>query len=206
MKHIMILVLLFCINSLLASEQIPDLLLYDGKELTLDIYPLESYFEKYPEKKSNHNIMSTALRRGYIATFEFKDNFLTLNKLIIPDWSQKERIERSVIDTVFPDVKDRQLRWYNGLLVIPIGEKNISFADESYFLFHIVEGKLMAIKKYNLNEYKKFKRRMFERYTKTEDYKKQYNTLNKKIKNQFNPDDLLYSTGDFYQHVKIDFN
>ena len=60
--------------SLLATAQYPDILIHKGKEHSLFNNPMEAYFEKHPKKKPESGVRSSALWRGYVATFEFKDN------------------------------------------------------------------------------------------------------------------------------------
>ena len=57
-----------------ATAQYPDKIIYNGKEYDLHSNPLEEYFQKNPDKKPKATMISTALWRGYVATFEIKNN------------------------------------------------------------------------------------------------------------------------------------
>lgn len=65
------------------TAQYPDRIIYKGKECDLHSNPLESYFDKYPDKRPQSETDSNALWRGYIATFEIKDNQLYIRDIKI---------------------------------------------------------------------------------------------------------------------------
>ena len=58
------------------TAQMPDKIIYKGRTYNLYSNPLEGYFERYPDRRPSEGIVSTALWRGYIATFEVKDGRL----------------------------------------------------------------------------------------------------------------------------------
>jgi len=80
MRNILLFVLLFFTCEAFATAQAPDFLIYKGETLELDVNPLEEYFEKNPDRRLKDAPISSGLWRGYIATFEFKKNVLTLKK------------------------------------------------------------------------------------------------------------------------------
>ena len=69
------------VSNAFATAQYPDKILYEGKEYGLHTNPMKSYFSKHPEKRPRGGIMSTALWRGYVATFEVKDKSLVLKDI-----------------------------------------------------------------------------------------------------------------------------
>ena len=73
----------------------PDKIIYDGKEHKLHSNPLEVYFEKFPDKKPKSEIRSSALWRGYVATFEFEDKSLYLKdiKIMVRKETEKNQFE-----------------------------------------------------------------------------------------------------------------
>ncbi len=80
--------------------------------------------------------MSTALWRGYVATFEVKDNQLFLKDIEIQyhDTTSKESYPykwRSVINEVFPNNEKIKIDWLTGLLVIPHG-KLVNYVHMGY--------------------------------------------------------------------------
>jgi hypothetical protein len=82
MKKLLITGILLAIISLeiSASEQYPDLLVYNGKEYEIDIYPspIETYFKIHPDKRPETTETSSALDRGYRAKYEIINNELIL--------------------------------------------------------------------------------------------------------------------------------
>lgn len=70
-----ILTLFFGVN-VFATGQEPDRIIFKGQEYMLFSNPLETYFKKYPDKRPTRGFESTGLWRGYIATFEVRNNRL----------------------------------------------------------------------------------------------------------------------------------
>ena len=184
MKTLLTIVLtLFLGINVFATAQYPDKIIYNGKEYNLHSNPLESYFEKYPDKRPESNIMSSALWRGYIATFEVKDNQLFLKdiKIQYSDTISKESNTykwRSVIKEIFPDSKNVKIDWLTGLLVIPHGElvnyvhMGYGSTYENYILLEIDKGDLKKEKHFKYEEYERFRERQFQAFKQTEEYKK----------------------------------
>src|SRR5688572_23317569 len=111
MKSITILALTLLISlSGFATVQKPDIIFYNGREYPLHSYPLEQYFEKYPDKRPTNKgrVMSTGLWRGYIATFEVTDGQVFLKDIQIEVWKDSATIGDydiklvSVMQNVFP--------------------------------------------------------------------------------------------------------
>lgn len=166
-----------------ATAQYPDKIIYNGKVLKLHSNPLETYFKKNPDKRPKGGIMSTALWRGYVATFEVKDNQLFLKDIEIEyrDTTSKESYTykwRSVINEVFPDKKKIKIDWLTGLLVIPHGElvdyvhMGYGSTYENYILLEIDKGDLKKEKHFKYKEYERFKERQFQVFKQTDEYKK----------------------------------
>jgi hypothetical protein len=65
-------------QSINASEQYPDILIYDGNEYEIGAYPMEDYFEIYPNRRPNSIGQNSALKRGYRAKYEIINNELIL--------------------------------------------------------------------------------------------------------------------------------
>lgn len=184
MRTILTVVLtLFLGLNVFATAQYPDKIIYNGKEYNLNSNPLESYFEKNPDKRPKAQVMSTALWRGYVATFEVKDNQLFLKEIEIQyrDTTSKESYNykwRSVINEVFPDQKEIKIDWLTGLLVIPHG-KLVNYVHmgygstyKKYILLEFDNGDLKTEKKFDYKEYENFKEKQFQIFKKTEEYKK----------------------------------
>lgn len=188
-------ILLFIVGSSLlpsrgnATAQQPDILIYRGKAYSLHANPLEEYFRKYPDKKPQTSIVSTANWRGYVATFEVIDSTLFLRDIEIEYNDGKNRLRnKSVMDEVFPGQKVVALEWFNGLLTLPYGEvleyvhMGYSSAFENYTILEIRLGNLTKAKDFRYEDYIKFKDKQFELFKLTPEYKEAVSNLKKKSK------------------------
>jgi len=143
------------------TAQIPDKIIYKGQEHWLHTNLMEIYFAEYPDKRPRGS-MSTALRRGHVATFEIKkDGLLYLNDVKTgisgaPHW-------KSVINEIFPNHKVIKIDW-TGTLVLPSGELvryvHLGYASsfEYYTLLEIENGILINEKRLELEEYREYQK------------------------------------------------
>lgn len=178
-----------------ATAQAPDKVIYDGKEYSLHSNPMEDYFRKFPEKKPKTEIISTALWRGYIATFEFVDKILILKDIQITvrkkgDENSFATEWKSVISGVVPEGEKLKIDWMSGILVLPYG-KIVNYVHmgygstyENYILLEVASGELLKSKEFGYKEYDAFKQRQFEAFKKTEEYKKLADDLKKDGRNE----------------------
>ena len=184
MKTLIALILTICFNlAVFGTAQTPDKIIYKGKEYSLNSNPLESYFEKYPDKRPKGEVRSTGLWRGYVATFEIKDNQLYLKDIVIQIISKGKKNDfkyswKSVMNDVFPNRKLVKIDWFTGLLVLPEGEivnyVHMGYASifEHYVLLEMENGNLKGEKQFGYEEYSKFKEKQFQAFKKTDEYKK----------------------------------
>ncbi|MBM4153329.1 MAG: hypothetical protein FJ220_07405 [Kiritimatiellaceae bacterium] len=189
MKTVMtiFLTLLMAFNAL-ATAQYPDKLLYDGKEYGLHTNPMEQYFRAYPEKKPSDGVRSSALWRGYVATFEIKTNTLILKDIEVMVWSENCRLTswKSVKDRIVTNGEDLVVDWFTGLLVLPYGETvkyvhmGYDSTYENYIVLEVKAGSITGERKFDYHQYKAFKEKQFNEYIKTEDYKKKFAELKNK--------------------------
>jgi hypothetical protein len=177
-------VVLISFYNISATAQYPDLIILNGDTLSLYSNPLEKYFDLYPEKRPENEIVSTALWRGYVATFEIKNDLFLLKDIQIEVEKGHLKFEwKSVLQEVFPGMEEIIVDWFTGLLVIPKGELvnyvHMGYASEydSYTLFQIKEGILEKEKNFTHEEYVRFKKRQFEEFKKTDEYKKLYDEM-----------------------------
>jgi len=175
-----------------ATAQYPDILIYEGKEFSLHTNPLEELFSKNEDKRPKGDVTSTALWRGYVAKFEIKDGWLfakEVNVKIVLDREAREYERKygwkNVIADVFKTEKDKRLDWFSGLLILPHGALinyvHMGYAStyENYILLEIDKGKLVKEKKLFGEAYSIFKKKQFELFKKTDEYKKQVKELTK---------------------------
>jgi len=192
---------IFLSVSAFATAQYPDKIFYDGKEYDLLSNPMELYFQKNPGRKPQTEMKSTALWRGYVASFEIKDGELLLKDVRImvdPSTNKKdyERGWKSVLSDVVPDGKPLKIDWFAGLLVLPYGKLvnyvHMGYAStyENYILLEIAAGDFKKAKQFGHEEYSAFKDRQFEAFKKTDEYKKIVEDLKK---NRNNSDEFIES-------------
>ncbi len=171
-----------------ATAQFPDKINYNGKEYNLNSNPLEVYFEKNPNKRPKSEVRSSALWRGYVATFEIIDNQLFLKDIEIQyrDTTSKGSNNsnwKSVLNEVFDDQKNIQVDWYTGLLVLPQG-KVVNYVHmgygstyQHYTILELNKGVLTQEKQFKSKAYEKFKEKQFQVFKQTEDYNKMKSDL-----------------------------
>jgi hypothetical protein len=158
---------------LFATPQAPDILMYKGNKYALFENPMESYFNDFPKKRPP--AANTALRRGYIATFE-----IIQNELWVIDITTNSGI------SIIYDVLDRKNRmkidWFNGLLFLPHGKlvKYIRYESiyEYYKIIEIEKGNYITEFDLNYEQYDRFSEAQYKISRKIESYEKIYNLLN----------------------------
>ncbi|BDS12159.1 hypothetical protein [Aureispira anguillae] len=189
-----VLITCFC-GKIEATTQIPDRLIYKGKTYYLHNNPLEAYFKKYPKKRPKADVSSTALWRGYIATFEIIDQMLYLKDIEVQVWMHEEGKEewqpdvslKSVVKKIFPDQKKIPIDWCSEILVLPSGKlkkyehMGYNSSYEHYTLLEIKEGALLKIKELETDEFAAFKKNQLYLFKKTD----RYQTLAKKWKDKY---------------------
>lgn len=208
---ILILFFLFTAAKVLATAQYPDKIVYNGKEYDLHTTPLKPFFEKNPDRKPTVEMMSTALWRGYIATFEIDENQLFLKDIQVMAYSANredppEKVHwKSVMEEVFPG-KDRvKADWMTGLLVLPYGEivnyVHMGYAStySNYILLEISEGRLTKEINLDAKGYDDFRKRQFQAFKKTKEYKE----LKKELKKNHDESDQFFDT--FLSEFVLDY-
>lgn len=188
-QYLLIIILFFIVFNVYSTAQYPDKIYFNGKEYSLYSNPLESYFEKNPEKRPKTLIISSALWRGYVATFEVLNNQLFLKdiEIQVKDTTKKsfDTKWKSVILETFPNQELVKVDWLTGLLVIPQGKlKNyvhLGYGStyENYTLLEISLGNLEKEKHFRHAEYIEFREEQFKAYKKTEEYKELRQKLKK---------------------------
>ena len=183
--RIIVIFVLLVLTSLtvFGTAQYPDKILYNGKEYSLHSNPMENYFAQYPDKRPQYG-MSTALWRGYVATFEIKDNQLYLKDIEVMNGDTVNNkgyyvtIWKSILNEVFPNQELIKIDWMTGLLVLPYG-KMVNYVHmgygstyRNYILLEVENGNLVKDKQFGYKQYEKFKERQFQAFKKTEEYEK----------------------------------
>ena len=181
--------------SLLGTPQIKDNIIYKGKKyILLHNFPMENYFKKYPDKTPPKGcyVSSTALWRGYVATYVIKENQLYLKDIGIQDGEKSNErgvystIWKSVMNEVFPNQKLVKINWVTGLFVLPKGKgnHNVPYGAysiyENYIVLELEKGVLKQEKEFTYEEYEEFKKQQFEAFKETEEYEKEKEKLKRK--------------------------
>lgn len=199
---VLCLTLLVAVANVLATAQIPDRITYKGEEYRLHTNPMEAYFEKHPDRKPKGGCMSTALWRGYVASFVVTNGVLQLKDTEIQVHVEKEDNSypydwKSVLKDVCPDGKPLVIDWFSGILVLPYGDlKNyihMGYAStyENYILVEVNEGKVGREKRLNAEEYDKFREKQFKAFRKTDEYGKMVEEMKKDGDSQEGIDEFL---------------
>lgn len=175
-----ILVLLTITTEVHATAQAPDRIIVDGYGYAMHNNPMQKYFRKYPNKKPKAETINSGLRRGYIATFEFVDDYLTLHeiKILRPYNRNRDSLSRmkSVTHLLAPNNEKLRIDWFTGILILPHGELvkyvHAGYAStfSHYVLLEVKNGKLTDRRTYDLIDYELFKDRSFKAFKKSDQY------------------------------------
>lgn len=161
-----------------ATWQIPDALIYEGKEYSIFGEILTPYFKKYPDREPRANdYVCSANWRGYIAIFEISNSELKLKDIFE---GQCGRSTVSALKQVVPDGKPLAIDWYTGVLPTMDGENsadlyNVGFIDgfEAYSFFELENGRLSQVKHFDNKAFLQFRKEQFEKYKETSDYQEE---------------------------------
>ena len=197
-----IIVVLTASTAVFGTIQIPDKLIYKGKEYDLHTNPLESYFKKYPDKRPDKNrFAATNLWRKYVATFEIIDNQLFLKDIEITNGDTIDKkgcyhtVWKSVLNEVFPNQELIKIDWFTGLLSLSYNEVS-DYRYAYHILLEIENGEIRKEK--TLGDYKKlkeFEEKQLQAFKETEEYEKIKAELKKSkdFKNKQDIDSFLQS-------------
>jgi translation elongation factor EF-G len=193
LKIIILLLLSFVFMDANATGQYPDKIIIDGKEYSIRNNPLEPYFEKYPDRKPKTTIMSSALHRGYIATFTLIDKkiYLTDIKIKAKKKDSDKRWEtemKSVFNEVFPNDDKILMDLYSEILIVHLNLE-VTNKERNRLLIEFQNGTEQERRTYDNEKYKVFMDEQFELYKKTEKYKSEFLDL---MKDDEDDDDEYY--------------
>ncbi len=128
-RKLIILFLAFTPLISFATGQVPDVIIFKGDTLSLFSNPLEEYLKKKKTRAINHYTLesgSTACYRGYVATWEIKDNQLYLLKIKDCHYHD-EKIKRK-FDLIKEFGEKKVLaKWFNGKILIVRGKELVYF-------------------------------------------------------------------------------
>jgi hypothetical protein len=174
-------------SSLFATAQQGDELMLDGKTYTISTEPLEGYLQKNPGKLPESNVTSTALWRGYVATWAIRDNRLMLRDVKLlqsvanPSPKGHSTELRSVMPSMFPGQEQVFADWFSGYLVVPTGKMmhytHMGYASiySNYVLLKIENGIVTKKEQLDSKAFVKFREKQFELFKESDEYKKALN-------------------------------
>ena len=158
MKILYTFILLVSVHEIVSgTPQTLDKIIHYGKEYVLLTYPMESFFEKYPEKRPKNIVQSTGLTRGYVATFEIIDDQLYLKdiEIIVVERSEEKPVSvnwKSVKYEVFPNQDLVKIDWITGELVCT--KEDMRFASNRCFIvLEFTDGNLNSLHYSDSNKY-----------------------------------------------------
>lgn len=176
------------LTMLIATAQEADIISYKDAKHGLLCNPLDSFFKLYPDKKPHGDVVSSSNWRGYIATWEIENQRLYLLDVTVEirdETGKHFSLTKSVLHEVFPDKNKVVADWYDGLLIIPL-EKMVSYVHmgygssfEQYLLIQVKKGEVIKEKRFNNEDYFAFRRRQFQEFKKTQEYRDIVKKLNK---------------------------
>ncbi len=160
-----------------ATQQIPDILIYQGKEYPVHAGFLEVYFKKFPERNpKDDEIVCSALGRGYKAIYEVVNGKIYLKDIFTNVCSE---VPTSQIKRVVPGGGRLWVDWASQLVWSGYGENTedsygLAFLDAytKYSFFEVVKGRVLDVRHFDNKSYRKFKEKQFEAFRKTAEYEK----------------------------------
>lgn len=158
-----------------ATPQIPDVLIYEGKEYPVQTDFLHDYFKRFPERNPKDDSLGCSANwRGYQATFEVLEGGIYLKDVAInvcmgPPTSQLKKVvpggERLFVD------------WVSGLIHSGYGENHEDLyglasldAYEKYAFFEVEKGKILEARHFDNKNYRAFKKNQFKAFQRTPEY------------------------------------
>lgn len=165
-----------------ATPQIPDTLIFEGRQYPVYNDILHAYFLKYPEKNPKRDdYRCSAAWDGYHATFEIVNSKLYLKDITDEPCSEHGA---SALKKVVPSGESLFIDWHTGVLLSMHGENNenpysLEFLDSfsSYSLFEIEVGIFRRAKHFNNKQYIDYRQRHFDAYKKTDKYREEIKEL-----------------------------
>jgi hypothetical protein len=166
-----------------ATAQLSDLLIVKGKEFALNTNPLEAELQKKQWTPPEDALISSANWRGYLATWEIKDDKLFLKDVTIAVSDPKDEhgaIGKSITGDLYPGAAEVFADWYTGALIVPDGKMTryvhmgYGSSFDHYQVFRVQAGKVVEHLSMTGAEFEAYKERKFAAFRKTDAYAKAY--------------------------------
>lgn len=166
-----------------ATAQSPDLLIVEGKEYALNTNPLESQLEKKKWKPTEDALISSANWRGYIATWEIKDDKLFLKEatiLVSDPQDEDEYLRKPITEELYPGVSEVFADWYTGALIVPDGKMTryvhmgYGSSFDHYQVYRVRAGQVVEHLSMTGAEFEAYREEKFAAFRRTEAYANAY--------------------------------
>src|SRR6478672_7312803 len=148
------------------TTQIRDRLIFNGEEYFLNKSLLERFFGQFPQKRPKIEISSTALWRGFVATYEIAESKLFINDVEI--FSGTDLDMKSIIDDV---CIEREFSWYSGLIRIDDFRGEFDNLPENgiFEFLEIRDGNFIQKRIYNFTELQNFIEQQYQLFILTDE-------------------------------------
>jgi len=166
-----------------ATAQASDELVVEGKKFALNTNPLETQLEQKQWKPPKEAIISSANWRGYIATWEIRDDKLFLKEatiLVSDPKDEHEYLRKPITSELYPGATEVLADWYTGALIVPDG-KMIHYVHmgygssfDHYQVFRVRAGAVVEHLSMTGAEFEVYREKKFAAFRKTEAYAKAY--------------------------------
>ncbi len=172
----------FTVSSAFATAQFPDKIIHEGEEHMLHTNPLEAYFQAHPRSRPNVRFTSSALWRGYVATFEIVDGMLLLRDVGSDGYVEELDARGGILRTRLRghldlDAGPLVLDCFTGWLIIPHG-KLVEYVHmgygstySDYILLRIEEGRLTGRTELDHEGFRQFRTAQYQAFMRTGEYR-----------------------------------
>lgn len=171
-----------------ATAQVPDTIRIDGEEHELNTNPLSAHLESVRWERPENIVISSANWRGYVASWEVKDEQLLLIDVtvLLGGAVRGDYVKKSILTELFPSSPTGvPADWYSGALIVPQGEitsyvhMGYDSSYESYQVLRVDAGRVTEHLKLSSGEFEQYKDKKFEEFSATDEFKEALDRLRK---------------------------
>jgi hypothetical protein len=177
-----------------STAQRGDILVLKGKKYSIYTNPLRPFLDRNPGRLPESNIISTSNWRGYVATWEVKNDRLVLTDVgMLQSVGKPSEVNpsteiRSVMATMFPEQNEVLADWFTGNIIIPDGELvryvHMGYASmySKYIILQVKNGAITRNWTAENVEFIKFRDAQFAAFKKTDKYRNAMGKMNNEQK------------------------
>ncbi len=205
MRNLLIFIILIIGFKVLATPQIPDILIYEGRKYDWNGYsPAYEYFKRNNFQPPHEAVVTTANYSVFIMTYEIVNQKLFLIDVEIEVTQESkygsdyppDLVSKSVFKTYFPNQEKVLMDFYSNIQIITFVEiKEVTqnnWTDihwEDYLVFEIKNGNVISELDLNYKKFRRLKKNQFKEFKKTADYQKAIKNEKENLEgfNEFRP-------------------